>query len=111
MVLLAIIATAKIYFDNNFLEVSQYTVTSNKIPTLFKGFKILQLSDLHSRNFGNYNNRLIKKINGENPDIIVMTGDMVNTRDIDFEVFTNFAQQISKSYNTYIILLVTMNKT
>jgi len=104
VILLVIIAAAKIYFDNNFLEVSQYTVKSNKIPTSFKDFKILQLSDLHSKNFGNRNNKLIKKVNSENPDIIVMTGDMVNTKDTDFEVFINLAEQISKRYDTYYIV-------
>jgi len=49
----------------------------------------LQLSDLHNKSFGNNNNRLVKKIIGENPDIIVMTGDMVNAKDNDFEVFIN----------------------
>jgi predicted MPP superfamily phosphohydrolase len=102
--LLAIITTAKIYFDNNFLEVTQYTVTSNKIPTEFIGFRILHLSDLHNKNFGDNNSILIKKIASENPDIIVMTGDMVNARDTDFKVFTNFAEQISKNYNTYYIV-------
>ena len=104
VILLVIIAAANIYFDNNFLEVSQYTVKSNKIPTSFKDFKILQLSDLHSKNFGNRNNKLIKKINSENPDIVVMTGDMVNTKDTDFEVFINLAEQISKRYDTYYIV-------
>ncbi len=104
VILLVIIAAANIYFDNNFLEVSQYTVTSNKIPPSFEGYKILQLSDLHSKNFGNRNNKLIKKINSENPDIVVMTGDMVNTKDTDFEVFINLAEQISKRYDTYYIV-------
>jgi len=35
---------------------------------------------LHNKSFGNNNNRLVKKIIGENPDIIVMTGDMVNAK-------------------------------
>ncbi|WP_096233565.1 metallophosphoesterase [Thermoanaerobacterium sp. RBIITD] len=64
----------------------------------------MQLSDLHSKNFGKNNYRLIKKINSENPDIIVMTGDMVNTKDTDFEVFINLAEQLSKSYETYYIV-------
>ena len=102
--LLILIAAAKVYLDNNFLEVSQYTVRSNKIPTSFKGFKILQLSDLHSKDFGNDNNKLIKKINRENPDIVVMTGDMVNANDKDFEVFIDLAEQLSKRYDTYYIV-------
>lgn len=76
----------------------------NENPTSFKGFKILQLSDLHNKSFGNNNNRLVKKIIGENPDIIVMTGDMVNAKDNDFEVFINLAEQISKSFDVYYIV-------
>lgn len=62
MSLLLVIAAAKIYFDNNFLGISQYTVTSNKIPPSFEGYKILQLSDLHSKNFGDSNSKLIKRL-------------------------------------------------
>lgn len=76
----------------------------NENSTSFKGFKILQLSDLHNKSFGNNNNRLVKKIIGENPDIIVMTGDMVNAKDNDFEVFINLAEQISKSFDVYYIV-------
>ncbi len=104
MFLLVIIATVRIYFDNNSLEVSQYIVKSNKIPTAFKGFKIILLSDLHSKSFGNSNDELIKKITSENPDIVVMTGDMVNSIDTDFEVFINFAKRISNTYNTYYVV-------
>jgi len=104
VILLVIIAVGRIYFDNNILEVSHYTVASNKIPTSFKGFKILQLSDLHSKSYGNYNDKLIKKVNSEKPDIVVMTGDMVNAKDADFEVFINLAEQIGKRYETYYIV-------
>lgn len=102
-VLILIIATI-IYFDNNVLQVSHYKVTSHKIPTSFNGFKILQISDLHSKSFGKDNYRLINKISSENPDIIVMTGDMINTKDTDFKVFINLAKQVSKSYDTYYIV-------
>ncbi|MBX4259623.1 metallophosphoesterase [Clostridium estertheticum] len=93
-----------IYFDNNVLQVSHYTVKSNKIQTSFNDFKILQLSDLHSKDFGNHNYKLIEKINSENPDIVVMTGDMINTSDTDFEVFINLAEKVSKNHVTYYIV-------
>lgn len=102
--LLASIVATITYCDNNVLQVSQYTVTSHEIPASFKGFKILQLSDLHSKNFGNDNHRLAKKIDGENPNMIVMTGDMINTKDADFEVFINLAKQLSKKYDTYYVV-------
>lgn len=104
IVILLLAFAARIYVDNNFLEVSRYTVTSNKIPDSFDGFKILQLSDLHSNSFGDGNNKLLEKITGENPDIVVMTGDMVDSKDTDFDVFTDLAGEISKNYDTYYIV-------
>lgn len=102
--LLALASAAAIYIDNNTLEVTKYSVSSNKIPPSFNGFKILQLSDLHSKSFGTDSFRLMDRINSQNPDIIVMTGDMVNTLDRNFDVFINLAQQVSKKYKVYYIV-------
>jgi predicted MPP superfamily phosphohydrolase len=84
--------------------VTHYTISSDKIPGPFNGFKILQLSDLHSKNFGTDNYKLIKKINNEKPDIIVMTGDMVSRNDTKYDTFINLAKQLCKSYDTYYIV-------
>lgn len=52
-----------------------YTITTDKRQ---KGFTIVQLSDLHSTSYGNNQKRLIKKIDKVQPDIIVLTGDIVD---------------------------------
>ena len=92
-----------IYIDNNRLTVSRYNIKSKKIPHGFKNYKILQLSDLHSKEFGNENSKLIKLINKESPDIIVMTGDMINCRDENYQVFLELAKQIASSYEVYFV--------
>lgn len=102
--LLLVIAAAGIYSDNNCIEVTHYTVKSDKIPASFNGFKILQISDLHSKSFGKDNARLVKKINSENPDIVVMTGDMVNSEDTGFEVFTGLVEKIGKNCQVFYIV-------
>jgi predicted MPP superfamily phosphohydrolase len=102
--LLLLIIAILIYLDNNDLEVSQYTISSSKIPAAFNDFKILQLSDLHSKSFGKNNDKLIKKINGEKPAIIVMTGDMVSRGDTKYDNFINLAKKLSESYDTYYIV-------
>ena len=48
------------------------------MPEEFEDFKIVQLSDLHNKEFGEGSKRLVKKINKIEPDIIVITGDMLN---------------------------------
>lgn len=54
-----------------------YIIQSEKVTN---GFRIIQLSDLHNTSYGENNKRLIKKIKDKEPDIIVLTGDMVDDR-------------------------------
>lgn len=59
---------------DNRLETTHYTISSDKIPAEFDGFRIVQLSDLHSSVVPG----LADEVKGEKPDIIVYTGDMVH---------------------------------
>lgn len=90
--------------SNFFIDTTQYIITSKKIPVEFDGYKILQLSDLHNFSFGKNNNRLLKEIEEINPDIIVMTGDMVNSNSKKYDVFYSLAENISKKYTVYYIM-------
>lgn len=94
----------RIYLDNKFLNVSKYEIKSNKLPIEFNKFKIVHLSDFHSYDFGKNNIKVIEKINDENPDIIVMTGDMVNKYDNNFDRFLKLSETLSKSYRIYYIV-------
>lgn len=99
-----VILSILIYFNNTSLKVSKYEILSDKIPHEFNKYKIIQLSDLHSCNYGKNNAKLIKKIEKENPEIIVITGDMVNKYDVKFDVFLNLMDYLSKKYKIYYIL-------
>ncbi|QKG55485.1 metallophosphoesterase [Hymenobacter sp. BRD128] len=58
------------------------------LPASFEGFKILQISDLHTGSFnGNQEpmRRAVRIINAQNADLIVMTGDLVNDRATEVE--------------------------
>lgn len=60
------------------LTVSHYEVTSS----LFTGsFRVLQLSDLHNSEFGPENERLVEAVRKEKPDLIFLTGDLVNAKE------------------------------
>ncbi|MDR3597258.1 metallophosphoesterase [Clostridium sp.] len=101
---LSLIAAAT-YLDNKLLKVSKYNVKSTKIPKEFDKFKIIQLSDFHNYKFlGKDNNIVVNKINEENPDIIVMTGDMVNKYDRNFKNFFALTEVLSKKYELYYIV-------
>lgn len=100
----AALLAARLYLENTLVEVSKYEIKSNKIPKEFNKYKIVQLSDFHSYGFKRDNLKLIEKIYEEAPDIIVITGDMVNKYDKTFEKFLNIAEILSKKYKIYFII-------
>ena len=103
MYVLALILVLIIYihYESNTIELSYYEMSSQKVPSSFNNFKILQLSDLHSKTFNDNNEYLIKKIDAEKPDIIVMTGDMINNKDKNYKSFSFLASYLGKNYDTY----------
>ena len=68
-----------LYLQNYYLEVNDYTVTIPKLHKNIKGKKILQLSDTHLKPRYNkgYIENIIQKVKDINPDLIVITGDLV----------------------------------
>lgn len=93
-----------LFIENHLLQVSKYQIVSKKIPTAFNGLKIVQLSDLHSKSFGRDNARLLRKIDAEKPDFIVMTGDMVTRTDETHRAFFQTAETLGKKYPCYYVI-------
>ena len=66
--------------QNNRLDISEYTVSSTKIPAAFTGFRIVLLSDGHGKQFGQNNEILLRAVQDAQPDIIVYTGDIIERK-------------------------------
>ena len=76
-------------------------VSNPKIPKSFDGFKICQISDLHNTVFGKKNIKLIRRIQKARPDIIVITGDLIDSRRLNIDAAMNFvaaAMEIAPCY-------------
>lgn len=90
------------YWSNNSIQITNYTYISEEVPEGFDGYTIVQLSDLHNKKFLNDNASLLKKVKALQPDLIVLTGDIVDNShhtNIDKAVlFTNQVQQIAQTY-------------
>lgn len=88
-------------WGNTALETSAYTIVSNRLPDEFSGFHIAQVSDLHNAEFGKDNKRLLAMLREAEPDIIVITGDMVDSYHTDIHIALRFAEdamQIAPCY-------------
>lgn len=83
------------------LSVSYYEYHNEKIEN---GFKIVQLSDLHNSRFGKENSRLIKTIEKEEPDLILMTGDMLNGYEDKTDIVTDLIKQAAQIAPVYYSL-------
>lgn len=57
------------------LAVSRQTITSERIPSSFSGFKMAVMGDLHGHWFGKDQERLYAALSKEKPDIILFAGD------------------------------------
>ena len=100
---LLIIIIAFLYWQNNDIVITNIDVNNGNIPSNFDKFKILQVSDLHNKKFGKNQNKLVKLTKKINPDIIVVTGDAIDSRKTNMDIAINYLSQIAKSYPTYYV--------
>jgi len=92
-----------LYLQNNLISITEVKITSSKIPSSFKGYKILQISDLHNKKFGDNQDVLIQKIKSIDPDIIAITGDLIDSKSYDAEVSMQLIREIVKKYPVYFV--------
>ena len=85
------------------IDITKYTISNEKIPEEFNGFKIVQLSDFHSQGYRDTTEKLISKVKDINPNIIVMTGDMVSWDMEDIEEVKSLIKSLAESYPIYYI--------
>ena len=88
-IILIILGAVYLYWGNNSLTVGRHTLSLANLPESFSGFRIVQVSDLHNKDF---KGRLIRKISSLNPDIIVITGDIIDSRHTDTDIALKFAE-------------------
>lgn len=86
--------------QNNHLVISRYKYKNSKIKKDFDGYKIIQISDLHNKDF---HGRLSKKISLEKPDIIFITGDLIDASRTNFEVVKRFISEIKDISKIYYV--------
>lgn len=90
-----------LYWQNNSIEISKFEYSNPKIPSDFSGFRIVHISDLHNKMFGKNQESLLEKIESLSPDIIVVTGDLIDRRRFDLEkamIFIDGAVNIAPVY-------------
>lgn len=80
-----LILAAFVWTQNEWIQITNLSYQSKELPEAFDGFRILQISDLHNHRFGSNQERLLKSIKAISPDLIVVTGDLIDRRRYNLE--------------------------
>ena len=89
--------------DTTSFKVTEYTVNDKNLPLGFDGFKIAMVSDLHNATFGEGNTKLLSALQNAEPDIIVLTGDLVDSSHTYLTVALDFAEKSVKIAPSYYV--------
>ncbi len=89
-------------WENSALELNTITVTCEKLPKEFTGYKIAQVSDLHNDN-ANVGEKLITLLKEADPDMIAITGDMIDSGNTDVEAALRFTKEAVKIAPCYYV--------
>ena len=92
-----------IAWGNTALELNTYTVSSAKLPQSFDGYRIAHVSDLHNAEMGKDNETLLTMLRDADPDIIAITGDLIDSRNTDIEVALQFVREAVKIAPCYYV--------
>ena len=88
-------------WGNTALQLNVYTISSDRLPEAFDGYRIAHVSDLHNAELGKDNEKLIDMLQEAKPDIIAITGDIIDSRNTDIDIalqFTKAAMVIAPCY-------------
>lgn len=98
VLIIGLIIAYGFFIEPKLITVKEQKITINNWPNNFNGFKIVHISDIHyGRVFDDESfQKLIDSINEQKPDIVVLTGDLI---DKDTKMTTNMANKISKLLN------------
>ena len=90
------------FIEPNWLQVTQITIPSSKIPSGITPIRIAHISDLHSDPRPRLEEELADAIEKQHPDVIVFTGDSINSRE-GLPVFRAFLSRLSRAAPTFVV--------
>ena len=102
LLLLAALGVGAVW-GNRSLQVQEVAVDCPGLPAAFQGFRLAQVSDLHNATFGRDNARLLAALAQAKPEIILLTGDLADSRRTHLSVALSFARQAAAIAPVYYV--------
>lgn len=99
MILLFVLALGSLYISKYFLTVTHYEVSAKNLQN---AIRVVQVTDLHNSQFGDGNEKLIEKVAKQQPDLIVLTGDLLNSHEEDTSIALDLVRKLSNLAPAYV---------
>lgn len=88
------------YISNRNFRETFYSTSSIKVDS---PVRVIQISDLHSTSYGKNNKKLLERVDALEPDVIIMTGDIVDSIEDDADYAVALAGELSKIAPSYYV--------
>ncbi len=88
------------YIGNRNFRETFYNVSSLKVDS---SVRVIQISDLHSSSYGESNEKLFERVEALAPDIIICTGDIVDSTKEDVDYALNLGGALAKIAPSYYV--------
>lgn len=100
--IILILLIVYIIHENHVFKVTRYTIHTNKLKNLKEDIKIVVLADLHNHVYGKDNEKLLKAIEEEAPDVILVAGDLIVAKpNQSMDVSIDLIKRLAKKYPIY----------
>lgn len=103
IIIIMLFITCIVYGFYNKLETTYYTYQSENLPKEFDGYRIAFISDFHCKKEGKSERKLIMEIDDFNPDLVVFTGDMIDSEHKDITPVKELLDGLADKYKMYAI--------
>lgn len=101
--MLSCLGSAFLYWQDNDVVMTKFSMKHPHLPKGLEGFKILHISDLQSKSFGKKQKYLMKEIKKTSPDMIVITGDLIDANRTDLDTAMDLIRQITPIAPVYYV--------
>lgn len=88
-------------------QIREVTISSDELPSGFDGYRIVQISDIHSGSWtgnGAALQKTVNLINAQHADLVLFTGDLVNNVATELDEFIPILEQIKGKDGVYSVL-------
>ncbi|MDE6744247.1 MAG: metallophosphoesterase [Lachnospiraceae bacterium] len=91
------------HYENYHLVVTEFAYVNESVENYPDGYRIVQISDLHNAVFGRNQRALIDRITELAPDMVVITGDIVDSNHTDIDVAIDLVDQMAGLCPVYYV--------